>query len=139
MRKTEKVFLAIAFKICNLTEPENFPKSFKFELGWKKVRRICRFILLPFILFILPIPVISRFWSFLSERNNFNIRNYREEFQFSKKRWTNFYRHKNIHLLKIEAILSLSLSFVFLLLFILFLLRFSVKTNWKSSFLQLAL
>lgn len=50
MRKTEKVFLAIAFKICNLTEPENFPKSFKFELGWKKVRRICRFILLPFIL-----------------------------------------------------------------------------------------
>lgn len=111
MRKTEKVFLAIAFKICNLTEPENFPKSFKFELGWKggwkKSKKNLSLYLIILYFIYHAYPVISRFWSFLSGRNNFNIRNYREEFQFSKKRWTNFYRHKNIHLLKIEAILFL--------------------------------
>lgn len=111
MRKTEKVFLAIAFKICNLTEPENFPKSFKFELGWKggwkKSKKNLSLYLIILYFIYHAYPVISRFWSFLSGRSNFNIRNYREEFQFSKKRWTNFYRHKNIHLLKIEAILFL--------------------------------
>lgn len=85
MRKTEKVFLAIAFKICNLTEPENFPKSFKFELGWKKVRRICRFILLSFILFIMLIPLYLDFDLFFREGVILTFATIAKNFNFRKK------------------------------------------------------